>query len=152
MMKVINCLPVSHSPRQAPLCVIPLPHTLVFLPPCMNAPRLWPPAAHPKALQALVLSHELENEEEMTPYLQEVLQPLRPLVVYGRAAALPPQWLKKEAVYDGWRDPKGPSLCRSLALALSAPCLIRRKGCARRYTCMKALARFLKFHRPCAGV
>jgi len=81
-----------------------------------------------------VLSHELATAAEMEPYLQEVLRPLRPLVLYGRAAGLEPNCQKQEALYYGWRDPKGPSLCPSLAHALPAPCLICTMGCGRSYT------------------
>ncbi len=65
----------------------------------MKAHLLWPPAALPKTLQALVWSHELATAAQMEPYLQEVLRPLRPLVLYGRAAGLEPKCHKQEAVY-----------------------------------------------------
>lgn len=79
---------------------------------CMNADLLCLPASHPQTLQALVLSHEMASPEEMEPYLQEVLRPLRPLVLFGRAAGLEPKCHKQEAVYYGWRDFTGVSLCR----------------------------------------
>ena len=97
----------------------------------MNADLFLPPAALLHSLQALVLSHEKATEEEMVPYLLEVLRPLKPVVIYGRTADLPPKIVKKEAVYYGWRDPKGPSLCRSVAPAFFAPCMIVTKGCDR---------------------
>ena len=82
----------------------------------------------------MVLSHELATAAEMEPYLQDVLRPLRPLVLYCRAAGLEPNCHKQEAVSYGWSDPKGPSLCPSLAAALSAPCLTCTMGSGRSYT------------------
>ena len=73
--------------------------TCVCMLACMNADLLLPPAALLHSLQALVLSHEKATEEEMVPYLLEVLRPLKPVVIYGRTADLPPKMVKKEAVY-----------------------------------------------------
>ncbi len=55
------------------------------------------------------MSHENATEEEIVPYLRVRVQPLQPLVLYGRAAGLDPKCHKQEAVYYGWREPKGPS-------------------------------------------
>ena len=73
--------------------------------PGMTAHLFWSPASLPKTLPALMLSHELEAAEEMELYLQEVLRPLRPLVLYCRAAGLEPNCHKQEAVSYGWSDP-----------------------------------------------
>jgi len=95
---------------------------------------LWPPASLPQTLPALVLSHEVATAAEMQHFLQEAVRPLRPLVLYGRAAGFEPKCHKQEAVYYCWRDHKGPTMYPSLAPALSAPCLACIICCGRSYT------------------
>ena len=54
--------------------------------------------------QAISLSHEVASPEELEPYLGVRLAPLRPVTLYGRAAALHPPCRKEEAVFYAWRD------------------------------------------------
>ena len=54
--------------------------------------------------QAISLSHELASPEELEPYLGVRLAPLRPVTLYGRAAALDPPCRKEETVFYAWRD------------------------------------------------
>jgi len=54
--------------------------------------------------QAISLSHELASPEDLEPYLGVRLAPLRPVTLYGRAAALDPPCRKEETVFYAWRD------------------------------------------------
>ena len=54
--------------------------------------------------QAISLSHELASPVELEPYLGVRLAPLRPVTLYGRAAALDPPCRKEETVFYAWRD------------------------------------------------
>ncbi len=100
----------------------------------MNAHLLWPPASLPKTLPALVLSHEVATAAEMQPFLQEAVRPLRPLLLYARAAGFEPKCHKQEGVYYCWRDHKWLLIYPSLAPAVSAPCLTRIMCGGRSYT------------------
>ncbi len=100
----------------------------------MNAHLLWPPASLPQTLPSLLLSHEVATAAEMKHFLQEAVRPLRPLLLYARAAGFEPKCHKQEAVYYCWWDNKWLSIYHSLAPALSAPCLTCIMCCGRSYT------------------
>ena len=51
-----------------------------------------------------MLTHQSAPNELWEPYLSYLLYPLRPLVLFGRDAALSPSCPKEEAVYYGWKD------------------------------------------------
>ena len=59
-------------------------------------------ACHP---EALLLTHSGAGDEEMEPYLSTVLDPLNPLVLYGRNALEEPQCHPQECVYYAWQAP-----------------------------------------------
>jgi hypothetical protein len=89
--------------------------------PCLSAHHLSPPASLPKTWKALVLSHELGTAAEMDPYMPEVLPPLRPLLLYGRAGGVEPKRQQQHAVYTCCRYPSEELFCASLVPASSAP-------------------------------
>ena len=54
--------------------------------------------------QVLVLTHEQASREEWLPYAAHALAPCRPMVCFGRSAALDLPVAAKEAVRDFWED------------------------------------------------
>ena len=61
--------------------------------------------------QALLLSHEGATGHELEPHFQHVVNPLAPLVLYGRFARRDPPGHKQECVYDFWRDRRCYEVC-----------------------------------------
>ena len=49
--------------------------------------------------KALVLTHEMTDEKEWAPYAATVLQPLRPLTVYGRSAKKEPKVPSEHSIF-----------------------------------------------------
>lgn len=56
------------------------------------------------SLQALVLTHELSPQEHFDDYLVKKLEPLQPLLMFGRSGQAAPPCRKHDSVYDGWKD------------------------------------------------
>ena len=54
--------------------------------------------------EALILTHELTPEGDFDTYLARELQPLRPLISFGRSAKAFPECEPKVAVFSWWRD------------------------------------------------
>ena len=54
--------------------------------------------------KALVLTHEMTDEKEWAPYAATVLQPLRPLTVYGRSAKKEPKVPSEHSIFYFWKD------------------------------------------------
>lgn len=54
--------------------------------------------------KALVLTHEMTDEKEWAPYAATVLQPLRPLTVYGRSAKMEPKVPSEHSIFYFWKD------------------------------------------------
>jgi len=57
-----------------------------------------------QSLEALVITHENTREERYDTYLSECLQPVRPLLVFGRPSKAKPGCPNWQAVYDWWKD------------------------------------------------
>ena len=68
------------------------------------APSRYATMIEGRPVVALVLSHELANEKEFDTYLVNELQPVRPLICFGRSAAAPPTIAKEDAVRCWWQD------------------------------------------------
>ena len=62
-----------------------------------------------------MLSHRLASLEEIVPYTTNILQPLTPLVLFGRCAAATSPCHKPECVWYMWRDPPRRRACCLLA-------------------------------------
>jgi hypothetical protein len=75
-------------------------------PPAAQPP---PAAARARFRKALILTHEMTDSSSFDSYIARTLQPLRPLLAYGRAAAAYPQVKKKHAVWHFWKDPRAPA-------------------------------------------
>ena len=52
----------------------------------------------------LILTHEMASDQEGIPHAAAQFWPVRPLVMYGRSAALQPKCAKEEAVWWFWKE------------------------------------------------
>ena len=55
-------------------------------------------------MKAVIVSHELAEPEHFDSYLARVLQPLVPLISFGRSAAAAPAVHPQFAVWHWWKD------------------------------------------------
>ena len=55
-------------------------------------------------VKAVIVSHELAEPEHFDSYLARVLQPLVPLITFGRSAAAAPAVDPQFAVWHWWKD------------------------------------------------
>ena len=57
-----------------------------------------------RRVQAVIVSHELSHPEHFDSYLARVLQPVVPIVTFGRSAAATPAVEPRFAVWHWWKD------------------------------------------------
>ena len=68
----------------------------------------WSVACHANPTEkVLVLTHELATDGETIPQAARQFWPVRPLIMYGRSAALDPPCAKEDAVWWFWKEMSG---------------------------------------------
>ena len=98
-----ECVPMCFRGRARcrALCAVETLCDMCVMMKCFHCMRVH---SGTRLMQAVIVSHELAQPEHFDSYLARVLQPLVPIIGFGRAAAAPPAVEPRFAVWHWWKD------------------------------------------------